>query len=164
TGCQPVPAVPWPNRFSPGRERVWTAMGERILRHWSHPLPEGALLCKAALLELLASLCAKSHEEGVDKVNAAREAAIQAKRWIESELSANITLDEIASHVSLSKYYLLRVFREAFGMPPLQYQLQLRIQQAKRLLNSESLAIADIAAQVGYASSTAFTRAFKRET
>jgi len=163
-GYQSVETIPWPYRILSGRDRVWTTMGERIIRHWSHPLPEGALLCKAALFELLASLCARSHEEAIRWVDPAREAALKAKRWIESNFAENLTLAEIASRVSLSKYYLLRVFREAFGMPPLQYLVQLRIQQAKRLLNSESLTIADVAKQVGYTSPTAFTRAFKRET
>lgn len=161
---EPLNQLPWPVHFpalpDPAR---WYAMARRVEQHWVHPWPESTLLCQAAFLEMLANLCARAEEQLNSPGDVASEAALQAKRWIEARVSEPINLDDIARSVSMSKYHLLRVFRDAFGMPPLQYHRQLRLDHARRLLRLQHLTVREVAARVGYDSTTAFTRAFKRE-
>ena len=49
---------------------------------------------------------------------------------IARNLHRDITLDELARSVSLSKYHFARTFHESFGMPPLQFITEERIRQA----------------------------------
>lgn len=160
----PLMRLPWPDAFSPVADADrWYALARRVERHWLHPWPEASLLCQAAFLELVAHLCTRAEEQRRPKEGQPPAAVLHAKRWIEARVSEAITLDELAAGVSLSKYHLLRSFRNAFGMPPLQYHRQLRLEHARRLLRLPHLSVREVAARVGYESTTAFTRAFKRE-
>jgi AraC-like DNA-binding protein len=73
------------------------------------------------------------------------------------------TVDELASCVGLSRSALAERFTALIGQPPMQYLTRWRLQLAADLLHSSQRAIAAIAAEVGYDSEAAFSRAFKRE-
>ena len=83
-----------------------------------------------------------------------------AQQFLMEHLFDKITLEELASHSGLSPYHFLREFRKQYGMPPHSYQLQQRINEAKRLL-AKGTSIADTAMQVGFADQSHFTRKFK---
>lgn len=71
-----------------------------------------------------------------------------------------LSLDDLARTAMVSKYYFLRVFSRVTGVTPGRFLSAVRLQEAKRLLLSTSLTVADIAAQVGYSSQGSFTRRF----
>ncbi len=73
------------------------------------------------------------------------------------------TLDVLAREVGLSRSALAQRFTDLVGAPPMQYLAQWRLQIAARELLIGNLSMATIAAQVGYDSEAAFSRAFKRE-
>jgi len=73
------------------------------------------------------------------------------------------TVDELANHVGLSRSALGERFAAVAGQPPMQYLARWRLQLAADLLHSSRRTIAAVAADVGYDSEAAFSRAFKRE-
>lgn len=73
------------------------------------------------------------------------------------------TVDDLASSVGLSRSALADRFTALIGQPPMQYLARWRLQLAADLLRNSRRAIAAIAAEVGYDSEAAFSRAFKRE-
>jgi transcriptional regulator GlxA family with amidase domain len=73
------------------------------------------------------------------------------------------TVDELASDVGLSRSALAERFTAVIGQPPMQYLTRWRLQLAADLLHGSRRPIAAIAAEVGYDSEAAFSRAFKRE-
>ncbi len=161
---QPLDRLPWPARFRSSTEAaVWSGIAERIVTYWWRPVSEARLLYQAAFLELLARLHAWARDEGALSLDRTQEAVMKARRWIEAHADRPVTLDEVARAAALSKYHLIRVFKEAIGVPPLQYHRQLRLQLARRLLEVPHVPIAEVAARVGYTSTTSFTKAFKKE-
>ncbi|MFN3387531.1 MAG: helix-turn-helix domain-containing protein [Allosphingosinicella sp.] len=86
----------------------------------------------------------------------------RARSFIHAEANRNISLDEIAGVAALSRFHLTRSFAEAFGLPPLAYHRRLRLDRAAALLKAEADSATGIAAQLGYASLSAFTRAFRQ--
>lgn len=90
-----------------------------------------------------------------------RPAVRMAREYIEENYTAKIALRSIADLVGLSKYHFIRVFREATGFSPAQYQTQVRIRWAKVLLR-QGQGISAIAAELGFADQSHFTRQFKR--
>ncbi|MDJ0703867.1 MAG: AraC family transcriptional regulator [Leptolyngbyaceae cyanobacterium MO_188.B28] len=72
------------------------------------------------------------------------------------------TVPELASQMSLSRSSLAQRFTQLLGHPPMQYLTQWRLQLASQRLQTSNAGIAKIAAQVGYESEAAFSRAFKR--
>ncbi|MGW0885800.1 helix-turn-helix transcriptional regulator [Streptomyces sp. NPDC002671] len=71
-----------------------------------------------------------------------------------------LTLDDLAQSVMLSKYHFLRVFSRVTGVTPGRFLGAVRLQEAKRLLLSTSLNVAEVSVRVGYSSSGSFTRRF----
>lgn len=84
--------------------------------------------------------------------------------YIGEHFTEEISLDDIASYAGFSKYHFARIFNEYTGETFYQYLQQKRISFAQPLLSNPSLSITDVAYQAGFASSTAFTRAFKKST
>ncbi|MCX5563713.1 AraC family transcriptional regulator [Streptomyces sp. NBC_00038] len=71
-----------------------------------------------------------------------------------------LNLDELARSAMVSKFHFLRVFSRVTGVTPGRFLSAVRLQEAKRLLLSTSLNVADVSAQVGYSSTGSFTRRF----
>ena len=74
----------------------------------------------------------------------------------------NWTIDDLAHDVGLSRSVLAERFNDMVGIPPIQYLAQWRMQIAAGLLSGGNTNIATIAAETGYSSEAAFSRAFKR--
>jgi AraC family transcriptional regulator len=70
---------------------------------------------------------------------------------------------ELAETVQMSPYYFSRLFKQSTGLTPHQYLIKHRIEQAKRLLNTTNLSIANIAAQVGFVDQSHLAHHFKRQ-
>lgn len=84
---------------------------------------------------------------------------LEARDYLHEHLVRDVSLAELAQIAGLSKFHLLRVFRDRFGLTPHAYQLQLRILRAKQLLRA--LPIADVAAQCGFADQSHLHRVFR---
>jgi AraC-like DNA-binding protein len=72
------------------------------------------------------------------------------------------TIEELAKRVGLSRSVLAERFSDLVGMPPMQYLANWRMQIATGLLSGGNRNIATVAAEIGYASEAAFSRAFKK--
>jgi AraC-like DNA-binding protein len=90
-----------------------------------------------------------------------REAVQQARRYIDEWFAQGISLTQLAEHVSLSPYYLLRVFRAEVGMPPYAYLESVRIRQAQRLIEAGK-PLVEVAAEAGFSSQSHLTQRFRQ--
>jgi AraC-like DNA-binding protein len=85
----------------------------------------------------------------------------RARELIESSAETP-TLDELARAAAVSKFHLLRLFAAAFGCTPSAYAGRRRMSEARRLLRATPMSVAAIGEALGYESSGAFIRAFRR--
>jgi len=74
----------------------------------------------------------------------------------------NWTIEDLAKEVGLSRSVLAERFGDLVGLPPMQYLAKWRMQIAAELLRGGGANIATIAAETGYGSEAAFSRAFKK--
>lgn len=84
--------------------------------------------------------------------------------YISEHFTEDLTLEGISTYAGFSKYHFERIFSNYTGTTFYQYLQQMRINYAQTLLTNPELSITDIAFQSGFASCTAFTRAFKKST
>lgn len=80
--------------------------------------------------------------------------------FIKKHYAEPISLDDMASAASMSRYHFSRQFKNACGFSPYEYLILTRINRAKHLLVSSAKPIKVIAQEVGYRSEAAFTNAF----
>jgi transcriptional regulator GlxA family with amidase domain len=72
------------------------------------------------------------------------------------------TVDELAKLSNMSRATFARVFQHALGQAPMRYLSDWRMTLARDLLLAQDVALAEIAARVGYSSVYAFATAFRR--
>lgn len=166
--------LPAPLVEAVARELGWTTPP-----HWRVPAVDDPAL-HAAQLQLHASL-----ERGatIDVAAATRELVRQALRQhgdrrphaghsvrrelaavqahLHAHLAETVSLDELAAIDGISKYHLARMFSHAFGVPPHAYQILLRVNAARALLDAGA-AITEASARVGFADQAHLTRHFKK--
>jgi AraC family transcriptional activator of mtrCDE len=78
------------------------------------------------------------------------------------DLSRPWTLDALAERANASRASLVRMFQKVVQVPPLEFLCELRLDLARRKLAVTRLPLGDIAAEIGYQSESAFSRAFRR--
>ena len=77
-----------------------------------------------------------------------------------NEPGRNWTLDKLASLANASRAGLVRIFQKTARVPPLAFLSELRLELARRKLAGSGQSLAEVAAEVGYKSESAFSRAF----
>ena len=85
----------------------------------------------------------------------------QARDFLTSYYTRNISLKELADLVDLKPFRLLRAFKKQFGLPPHAYLNHVRVHQAKRLL-ARGYSISDTALATGFADQSHLHRHFKK--
>jgi AraC family transcriptional regulator len=82
--------------------------------------------------------------------------------YIESNLSRELTLGELARIAELSLHHFARMFKKTIGLAPYRYVLERRVERAKLLLRTAGMSLVDISLSVGFCSQSHFTSAFGR--
>lgn len=123
------------------------------------------LICQN-LLEALLLIIARGTKADL-KIEPSKKIT-QECRFIEQYISTHykeeITLDELADLTYLNKYYLIHSFKEFTGYSPINYLINVRINEAKHLLSTTDYPISKVAMQVGFSSHSYFCQIFKKET
>ncbi|MBQ4901174.1 AraC family transcriptional regulator [Paenibacillus sp. Marseille-P2973] len=78
------------------------------------------------------------------------------------EFAQPLRVEELAAEARMSASSLHEHFKQVTGMSPIQFQKQIRLQEARRLLFSGSIDAAEAAFQVGYESPSHFSREYAR--
>jgi signal transduction histidine kinase/AraC-like DNA-binding protein len=87
----------------------------------------------------------------------------QVIAFIQQHHTESISLQEIADVLAVSKNYLGRIFHEEVGLTPWEYLIRYRVLRAKELLRTTDYTVAEVAARVGFDTTTYFNRIFRRE-
>lgn len=88
---------------------------------------------------------------------------VAALRLMHGEPARNWTLDVIAREIGLSRSAFAEHFARIMGVPAMQYLGHWRLQVAVSLLEQSRKSLAQVAAEVGYESDAAFSRAFRKQ-
>jgi AraC-like DNA-binding protein len=86
----------------------------------------------------------------------------KAVAWLKLHFAQAMPVDELAVSVHMSPSTFRQHFRAMTGTSPLQYQKQLRLQQARYLMLNQNLDAGAAGAQVGYESASQFSREYHR--
>jgi AraC-like DNA-binding protein len=119
--------------------------------------PSWALERDVLLGDWLRDLCGDDDEPGVRRDPGLR----RARERLADDLTANVTLDELAQTAGVSRHRLSRLFRAAYGVPPHRFQLARRIGAARRMLES-GVPVAEVAQATGFFDQSHLHRHFRR--
>ncbi|WP_270167304.1 response regulator transcription factor [Paenibacillus sp. SYP-B4298] len=107
-------------------------------------------MCEAA--EMISGLYRTAGQRGIYKV----------KSYVDHHFHKNINLKSIAAQFYMNSAYLGQLFKKSYGVYFNEYLLQLRIEEAKKLLKQGDLRIYEIADRVGFNSADYFVIQFEK--
>jgi transcriptional regulator GlxA family with amidase domain len=88
-------------------------------------------------------------------------AVLALQTWLEEDFARPIGARQMARRVAVSQRSLNRRFLTATGLTPIDYLHGVRIEAAKRLLETSDLTVAEITSRVGYQDPRSFSRLFR---
>jgi AraC family L-rhamnose operon transcriptional activator RhaR len=115
----------------------------------------------ALLFSHLGRAVAQSHGPLLGAAGPTHPAAGQAMRMLEARLAYRWTLTELAEQLHLAPGYLVRLFKDATGLPPMAYLARLRAEHAATLLLHSDQPVTGIGQAVGWPDQNYFARRFK---
>ena len=83
--------------------------------------------------------------------------------YMQQNLKKCIRIQDLARHVEMSESHLSKLFRSKTGSSPIDYFINLKMQEAIRLLTNRSLRIKEVAYELGYNDPYYFTRIFTKQ-
>ena len=136
----------------------------RLARGFEAPR-DAAFLAPLALREIIYRLLcggqgARLRQIAAQNGEVARVA--RALQWLRAHYDQPLSIPALARHCGMRASALHQQFKAVTAMTPLQYQKQMRLQEARRLMSSEGLDAARAGFEVGYGDPSYFSRDYKR--
>ena len=110
----------------------------------------------------IAALMDETSERKPHNTNTSSQYVLNAIKYIQFNYSHDISIDDVAKSVGVSRSHLYRVFMSNVGKSPIDYLTEYRINEACKLLQGGTLSIAEVAISVGFFDQFYFSRVFKR--
>ncbi|MGN6825921.1 AraC family transcriptional regulator [Paucibacter sp. M5-1] len=136
----------------------------RLMRLLDSP-HDAATLAPLALQELVYRLLRSEQGERLAQASRTDSHANRIARaiaWLKANFEQPLRIDDLARDAHMSPSSLHHHFRAITAMSPLQYQKQLRLQEARRLLLADGFEVAKAGYAVGYESASQFSREYSR--
>ena len=86
------------------------------------------------------------------------------KKYIDDNIYTNISIDDIADNLRLSKAHIIRDFTKNYGISPYNYIIEQKIALAKKMLVLHNMNITEISNQLGFEDTNYFSKFFKKKT
>jgi AraC-like DNA-binding protein len=135
----------------------------RLLRLLDQP-EDRKILAPLIRREILWRLLTGDNGEAVQQIARAESTHIRrAIRWIRDNYSKPLKVEELAELAGLSVSAFHRNFRAVTSMSPIQFQKQIRLQEARLLLADPEYDVTTTGHRVGYVSASQFSREYRRQ-
>lgn len=147
--------------FHPVTTVKFVSLLQELMRLNAETYADTEVLTSGLLMNLLTMLLT------VNSISEESDTALQAKlktvlAHIDANFTSDIRLDELAHRFDISKYYLTREFKRAYGETIFQHIISLRINYAKRLLRFTDKSVEEISALCGFNDQSYFSKQFKK--
>ena len=115
-----------------------------------------------SLSALLTLLMQESWNPDHVAVSKKRMELAAVKAYMDEHYTQKLTLDDLEAQFFINKYYLLKIFKETYGMTISSYLISKRITRAKQLLRFTQMTIDEVGCAVGMDGAGYFSRMFKK--
>ena len=88
----------------------------------------------------------------------------RAKSYMEEHFREPVTLELLAKLLHWDKFYFSHQFSNAYGISPIHFLLNLRVEHSKQLLRTTDYSITQVAESSGFSSQNYFSQIFKKNT
>lgn len=138
------------------------ALGQMLLDEARGACSAGRFLTADALAEALVVKLFRSHEARPARAGSSDTRVAAAIDRIEADYASPLTIDELASTATMSRYHFSRLFRAQVGASPYQFLVETRVRRAAELLRGGRTSVTEAAFSVGFGDLGRFGQAFRR--
>jgi len=117
------------------------------------------LIFTARMYEFLSLLLENKHAPGSGE----NSYLTTAKQYIKAHYFEDLTVEQVAAHIGMSRKYLFAIFKRALNISPKDYIINYRMERAAAFLKDENLSVGNVAYSVGYKDQMTFSKMFKRK-
>ena len=130
-----------------------------------HDLVRDGLETDSLLLEILADVLSRHADRSCSQPSVGRESRGTriARAFIDDNYASNLSLHDLSALCGIGRYWLIKAFKNAYGIPPYAYLTNVRVRHALRYLR-DGMRPAEAAAACGFADQSHLSRMFKRST
>lgn len=89
---------------------------------------------------------------------------ISVRQYIDHHFKENLSLETLADYAHVSKYHMVHVFTEEYGISPINYLISKRIEEGQKLLQTTDYSLSLIGRMMGFSSPSYFSQVFKKHT
>ncbi len=132
---------------------------EEMIRLSHAPLPSPAGM-RAVLYRMLEGIGQRARRQRTS----AFAAIAPGIDYLENDPEQRLSIAQIAQLCHVSPSCLRRLFKQYAGVPPVQFQLEVKLRRAKRLLSLGSMTVCEVADALGFADPSYFCRIFRKHT
>jgi len=152
-----------------GEPHFRDALADSVALYSSCKRLEKAILDDAPLLEqqvcftqyLGALLSSHLEKRAAIRTDSSRLPILRVRDYLHEHFARQVSLEELASISGYSRFYLVKAFAKEYGLPPHQYQIQLRIERSLPLLR-QGMTLSNVAHVLGFTDQSHFFRHFTR--
>lgn len=84
------------------------------------------------------------------------------REWMEQHFQQDVSLDDLAGIAAMNSQHFLRMFKQAFQVTPHQYLIELKLKEARLLLENTDCPIGEVCRLIGFESVFSFSVLFKK--
>ncbi len=142
-------------------------LSQTIIQEIREKRPGFEMYAQTLVLQLLIICCRNIKQTSIEPLESPspmHERISEVVRYINNHYMYDLSLQSVAEEFYVSPYYLSRFFKEVTGFTFVEYLNNVRIKEAKKLLESSSMKVNLIYKKVGFGSVTHFGRVFKAVT
>ncbi|MGO4494807.1 helix-turn-helix domain-containing protein [Paenibacillus sp. 2RAB27] len=136
---------------------------EELIVNRSHDGLTSSIKIQAALLEMIAMYI----DQGLRGTNVNTKFSsvnklVDTIKYIDENLDKEMTIHELSQTVHFHPNYFIRFFKTHFGVPPMRYIYDRRMEKAKELLVYSSYSVTEVANMTGFQDGSYFSTSFKK--
>lgn len=133
-----------------------------LIKEFQAKTPYSDIAAKGLFIQLwvylLRELRSAHHPETLSNQ---RELAL-VKSYLDQHSGGEVSLQTLSRLANLSKYYLVGLFKKAYGVTPIKYHQLVRMEKAKEMIQFTSVPLKQIAESFGYRDIHSFSRTFRK--
>lgn len=154
-----------PDFFETHKSELYKGIFEKMIKKHSTLTQSDTVMLQSLVLELIYTISRDTARLVRDKdgINTPSPAIEKAVSYIKNNLTEDLSLEALASAVSLSPIHFHNSFKRAVGKTLREYVEEQRLKKAVELLISTNYSLTKIAFECGFSSQSYFSYVFKRK-
>lgn len=133
-----------------------------ILQETQTALPGYEAICQAYMEILILRLMRSADFSITSPTPTSSRQCASVRHFIDTHYKEQLDLDTLADKAHVNKYYMAHAFKREYGISPINYLIQRRIEESRYLLRETDMSLSQIARVLGFSSASYFSQSFRR--